>query len=203
MNKLNWRKKEPRNPTTKTVRFKRSTAIIFILAIIFLSLFLFWNLFISQGAINGDSMEPTLHNGDRVLIFQLEHVDRFDVVAFTPPDHDDQQYVKRVIGIPGDTVSYENDVMRINDEIIKEDYIKHSDSFNVYWNFTLWDIFAQTAQLSDQRWPDTIPEDMYLVLGDNRDNSQDSRTFGLISSEDIIGVVHFRYGPRAEWGIIH
>lgn len=146
-------------------------------------------------------MEPTLHSGDRVMIFQLERVDRFNLVAFTPPKHEDSQYVKRVVGMPGDTITYENDVLKINGEIISEDYVKDDDS-NIYWDFTLDDIFKQTFGLDQQPLPRTIPDNMYLVLGDNRDNSQDSRTFGLISEEDIIGVVHFRYRPIEEFGII-
>jgi len=121
--------------------------------------------------IVGNSMEPTLKNGDVIFINKLsDNYKRVDIVSLY---HDDTKYIiKRIIGLPGESVEIKNNKIYINDEII-EDYVKAYTS-----DFKLSEIGYQK-----------IPEDHYFVLGDNRTNSMDSRDYrvGLIHKKDIIG----------------
>ncbi|WP_265457469.1 signal peptidase I [Enterococcus sp. HY326] len=182
---------------------KRSILLIILAAVLFF-LVIFFGFFVSQGVVDGDSMNPTLTDGDRVLIFNYEKVDRFDIVAFNPPGQPAEEYVKRVIGMPGDDVAFDDGVLYINGEVTPEDHLEPEDNYSSpFWNFDLQDILEITPSLAGEDMPATIPDEMYLVLGDNRNNSEDSRTFGLISAEEIIGVVHFRYRPLTDFGILH
>lgn len=188
----------------KKAPFTKKTLLLVIVGVLLLFLVVFFGFFVSQGVVDGDSMNPTLTDGDRVLIFNYEKVDRFDIVAFNPPGHDGEEYVKRVIGMPGDDVTYQEGQLFINNELVAEPHLITEDNYSSpFWNFDLQDILEMTDSLENTADISTIPEAMYLVLGDNRSNSEDSRTFGLITAEEIIGVVHFRYRPLTDFGILH
>ena len=120
--------------------------------------------------VEGDSMEDTYHEGDIRACFRLGSIDRGDVVVVS---EEGTNLIKRVIGMPGDTIYITSDGVYINDELYSEDYLKDGETF-----------FG--GQLSD---PITLSEDEYVVLGDNRWVSRDSRTFGPVSRDQIVGVV--------------
>lgn len=132
--------------------------------------------------ILGPSMEPTLNDGDIVLLnkfqYHLFSVKRNQIVAL---NYEDTKYmVKRIIGLPGEKIEYKDNTLYINDKPYEEEFLK--------------DVKTNDFSIKDLGY-DVIPEDMYLVLGDNRENSMDSRDFGLISKEDIIGKVSIRIWP--------
>jgi signal peptidase I len=111
---------------------------------------------------------------------------RFDVIAF---NYADTKYlIKRVIGLPGDKVEYKNNVLYVNDKKIEEDFLNghRTNDFN-------------TLSLGYEK----IPEGKYLVLGDNRENSLDSRSFGLIDEKDILGKVTIKIWPFYEFDIVN
>lgn len=122
--------------------------------------------------VNGDSMVPNLHDGDIMILneigYYLNGVDRFDIVVVKT---DDDKIIKRVIGLPGETVKYVDNKLYINDQEVKEDF-----QHEITHNFDLSEIDV-----------DIIPEGFYFVVGDNRGNSKDSRTIGLISKKQIMG----------------
>lgn len=122
--------------------------------------------------VDGDSMNPTLSNNQILLLNKMDkHYKRFDVIVF---NHNGNKLVKRIIGLPGDKVTYTDNKLYINDKLIKENYTrKNTDDF-----------------ISDK-----VPSDMYFVLGDNRSNSLDSRYIGFVSKSDIEGVVNFSIIP--------
>ena len=131
----------------------------------------------------GNSMYPTLKDGDVLLLnkfnYKLFDIKRGDIISL---EYADTKYlIKRVIGLPGDSVNIIDSKLYINGEIYDEEYI--SDDL-VYDSFSLSDIGY-----------DTIPKDMYLVLGDNRVDSLDSREIGLIKKDEIIGKIFFRIWP--------
>lgn len=133
-------------------------------------------------AIEGESMSPTYHNGNRVILngayrFQTPH--RGDVIVFDPPVQSDEPYIKRVIGLPGDHVAIENGAVTINGVALDEDYLQgvHTTCFHTAY----CDI--------------TVPEGMVYVLGDNRPNSSDSRLFGPVDEDAIIGKVMVSIWP--------
>ena len=118
--------------------------------------------------VDGDSMHPTLLDGEILLLKKYDKkFERFDIVVF---EYDSSKLVKRIIGLPGDKVEYKNNTLYINNEIIEEVFLDEDVKTS---NFSL-------TQLELEK----IPEDYYFVIGDNRNNSTDSR---------IIGPVHKKY----------
>ncbi len=137
----------------------------------------------------GSSMSPNLKNGDVLLInkiiYKFRKPSRFEIITF---QHDNSQYlIKRVIGLPGETIFYEDGLLYIDNVVIDEPFINNikTDDFNII------DIGYGS-----------IPNNMYLVIGDNRTDSDDSRNFGLIQQEKIIGKPFFKIIPFKKMSII-
>ncbi len=159
--------------------------------ITFTLLILFFTVFMSVQSITGNSMHPNYKNGDFVLVskalYKLSNVKRFDVVYVL--DDEGKFYVKRVIGLPGDNIHYLNNMLFVNDEAIREPFLNDITTNN----FMLEDICEEIC-INNK-----IPDDMYLVLGDNRTESLDSRTesFGLRPKSSIKGKILFKiYSPK-------
>lgn len=140
--------------------------------------------------VKGESMENTYHNNDRVIISKIGDIERFDVIVFESPVEDDH-YIKRVIGLPGDHVKVENDVLYINDKKYNEDY--ESDHVKEYKE--LGANFTEDFKMEEVTGEQVVPEGKYFVLGDNRQNSSDSRDYGFIEESAINGVVAFKFFP--------
>lgn len=142
--------------------------------------------------VSGTSMESTLHNKDNLLVEKVSYhftdPDRFDIIVFYPfgkEEDPDDYYVKRVIGLPGETIQIKGADIYINGEILKENYGKDpiSDS----------GIAKQPIKLAD---------DEFFVLGDNREVSSDSREFGPVKRKNISGHVIMRIYPFKEFGLL-
>jgi signal peptidase I len=148
-------------------------------------LFLAINAVSARIRVDGSSMVPTLTNGQFVmvnrLIYRYSDPDHGDVVVFHYPRDPTQEYIKRIIGLPGDTVTIANGHVYINGQEIDEPYIAASTRASGEWQ---------------------VPGDHIFVLGDNRNNSQDSRNFGFVSMENVIGKAIFIYWPPDNWSII-
>lgn len=174
------------------------TMILFGIVLIISQLLLTYVL--GNEIVNGPSMEPTLHEGQKLLSIKNFKVKRNNIVVLKAPDKIDTLYIKRVIGLPGDKVSSKNDVLYINDKPVKEPYLtpktkqKGLEQFNntygqnqtQYTNdFTLQDLFHV----------DKIPKGEYLVMGDNRPISHDGRSFGFVKRSSLKGRIIVRYWP--------
>lgn len=123
------------------------------------------------------SMEQTLHEGDMLLTNRFAEPQRGDIVVLDGWGSGNN-YVKRIIGVPGDQVDYVNGELLLNGIYTEEPYaINENDDYSV-----------------------TVPEGMYWVLGDNRPESSDSREHGFVSADDIKGVAYFRYWPLTRFG---
>lgn len=157
--------------------------VIGILIVMFVRMFLVTNY-----EVVGQSMMPTLHNKDKVIVNKLSKIDRMDIVIF----HGDQRedYVKRVIGLPGDKISYENDELFINNKKVEEPYLQ---SFSAYENPN--DNFTGDFELEELTGSKQVPPDKLFVLGDNRISSMDSRYFHFVDTKEIVGEVQVRYWP--------
>lgn len=136
-------------------------------------------------------MENVLKQGDMVVMEKFSEIRRFDVVVFQLADG--TIYIKRVIGLPGETISYENDQLKIDGQPIEEPYLSKNirsdhESAPYTTDFTLEELTGYTE----------LSEDSYFVLGDNRRVSKDSRSFGTIAREDILGKARFVYYPLHE-----
>lgn len=140
--------------------------------------------------IPSGSMEPTLEINDRLVVEKISYYfnppQRGDIVVFWPPDSlfpegkRRDAFIKRVIGLPGDTVEITNGTVFVNGEPLEEDYIKAEPTY-------VWG-------------PETVPEGEYLVLGDNRNSSYDSHSWGFVPAENIIGKAVVRFWPPSRIG---
>lgn len=152
--------------------------IFIIFSIMFIIIYI-----VSITQVVGDSMNPTLKNGEVLILNKLRYrffaIERGDIVSL---NYADTKYlIKRVIGIPGDEIKIVNNQLYINNKIYQEKYLNKNSS---YTDFYLKELGYET-----------IPKDMYLVLGDNRSNSLDSRKIGLINKKDITGRISLRIWP--------
>ena len=149
--------------------------------------------------VDGDSMMPTLENGDRMIVnkigYTIGNPDRFDIVVFHAPEGKD--YIKRVIGLPGDHVEYIDDQLYINGEPIDEPYLDQYKveitEGNLTGDFKLQDINPSL---------DVIPEGHVFVMGDNRRFSKDSRHIGVVDIDEIIGNTNLIFWPISEIRIV-
>ena len=154
--------------------------------IIIVIVVLFRSFIATPVRVDGDSMNDTLRNNEILILNKLEKkYDRFDIVVI---NYEDTKLVKRIIALPGENISYKDNQLYINNK--KFDDIETSRTID----FSLEELFDI----------ETIPENHYFVMGDNRNNSLDSRDYrvGLIKEEDIVGVTIFRLYPFNKVGII-
>lgn len=166
---------------------------ILVLSVIF---FVIHRFFFAPVMVDGDSMEPTLSDGDYLLLNKFSDIERSDIVVFPPPDEEDTQYIKRVVGMPGDTIEYRDDVLYLNGEPTEQEYLEMDPSEEEEY-FSTGD-FSLLTLLGEEE----VPEGQYFVLGDNRLNSRDSRSFGFVDEEAVLGKVSFRYWPLEEFGFV-
>ena len=175
---------EPQDaPRSRSWRF-----VVDVLETLILSLILFLgiNAVSARIRVDGSSMEPTLHSGEFVVVNKLSYklggdVSRGDVIVFHPPRSPDQEYIKRVVGLPGDMVAIRGGTVLVNGIELDESYIKAPPSYSGEWQ---------------------VPGDSIFVLGDNRNNSSDSHNWGEVPLDMIIGRAVFIYWPPPEWGAI-
>jgi signal peptidase I len=156
--------------------------------------------------VEGTSMEPTLHNSqfliinkatytradgtpfERVLrkteqsgpIFVFGEPQRGDIVVFRFPQDPTKDFIKRIIGVPGDTVEVRKGRVVLNGQVLEEAYIQPGANYD--------------------RAPEYVPAGHYYVLGDNRPNSSDSHVWGLVPADNLIGKAWFAYWPPRDWG---
>lgn len=148
--------------------------------------------------VDGQSMMPTLEDGERIIVnkigYTLGEPERFDIVVFHASEEED--YVKRIIGLPGDHIAYENDELFINGEAQEEPYLSALKEEQSAGNLTL-DLTLEELLAIEE-----IPEGHVFVLGDNRENSTDSRIIGLVPIEEIMGSASFVFWPLDEVGFV-
>ena len=163
--------------------FLREILVTFILAIV---IFFTLQVTVQSVVVVGSSMEPGLREGQRLLINKVVYFfhepERGDIIVFHPPGNQQADYIKRVIALSGDTIEIKKGITYVNGSQLNEPYIKDSPRGN----------FKE----------DTIPESEYFVLGDNRNNSNDSRKGWTVSQQNIIGKAWLSIWPPNEWGLI-
>ncbi|WP_280769003.1 signal peptidase I [Salipaludibacillus daqingensis] len=147
--------------------------------------------FFAPIVVDGQSMMPTLGHNDRMIVnkigYNISEPDRFDIIVFHAPQNKD--YIKRVIGLPGDSIHYEDDMLYINGEAYEEPYL---DDFKAETDNKP---FTGNFDLSEVTGYETIPEGHVFVLGDNRQHSKDSRHIGVIPYDEVVGKANFVFWP--------
>ncbi|RIP35777.1 signal peptidase I [Staphylococcus gallinarum] len=147
--------------------------------------------------VKGDSMDPTLKDGERVVVnlfgYKFGDIKKGNVVVFHATK--DSDYVKRVIGTAGDNVEYKKDKLYVNGKKVDEPYLDYNEKHKQY-NYITGSF--KTKDLNQINEKNTIPKDKLLVLGDNREVSKDSRSFGLIDKDQVVGKVSFSFWPLNE-----
>lgn len=146
----------------------------------------------SPQEISGSSMEPNFHNGEYILtnkiMYKLTDPKRGDVVIFKSPKNPDIDYIKRVIGLPGETITLIGGQYYINGKVLEEPYNYNKPVFG--------------GSFLREHQPVEVPPGYYFVSGDNRPGSSDSREFGFIQKEAFIGQAFLRYWPFTNMGLI-
>ena len=159
-----------------------------------LAIFVLVYLFLVQPhQVRGSSMYPSFHDGEYLLTdkfsYRLGDPGRGDVIVFKAPKNQEYDYIKRIVGLPGDKIAIKDGHIYINDQLNDEPYLPEdfSTSGGSYWK--------EGTEI-------VIPEGEYLVLGDNRSHSSDSREWGAVPEENIIGKAWLRYWPFNRVGLI-
>ncbi|MDR6124621.1 signal peptidase I [Neobacillus drentensis] len=153
--------------------------------------------FFSNYIVEGESMMPTLQDGNKLVVnklgYQVGELNRFDVIVFHANAKED--FVKRIIGLPGDKLEYRNDQLYINGHKYEEPFLdvykQKSPGLKITGDFSLKEITGENI----------VPEGKLFVLGDNRLGSWDSRQFGFISATQVVGKVDLRYWPLNEMDV--
>jgi signal peptidase I len=173
--------------TPEPVRRKSSALrlIVDVLETVILSIVLFVgiNTITERIRVDGYSMEPTFQDGEFVIVnrlaYSLGSPQPGDVIVFHFPRDPEQEYIKRIIGLPGDQISISGGKVSVNGNILDEPYIAAAPSYQSEW---------------------TVPEDTLFVLGDNRNNSSDSHNWGPVPESYVVGKAVFVYWPPKMWG---
>jgi len=165
---------------------------IFLIIVVFILIGVFA---VQPVVVEGTSMVPQLHDGERLLVNKLVyyniesvswgHINRGDIVVFWYPKEPDKSYVKRVIGLPGETVEVKNGRVYVDGNELNEDYLDYEHNQSL------------------PTWPaKRVDDHYYFVMGDNRDNSSDSRYWGLVPQKYVYGKAFFRYWKPQDMGFL-
>lgn len=148
-------------------------------------LFLGINAVSARVRVDGFSMIPTLEDGEFVLVSKVNYrfgdVERGDIIVFHFPMDPKQELIKRVIGLPGDTISVQNGMVSVNGQTLSEPYIAAAPAYSGNW---------------------TVPDGQLFVLGDNRNDSSDSHSWGFLPFEKVVGKAVVIYWPPPLWEVI-
>jgi signal peptidase I len=169
-------------PSTDWKRFALDILETLVLAVV---LYFGINAVSARVRVDGFSMRPTLQDGEYILVnklaYRLGAPQRGDIVVFIFPVNPEEDLIKRVIGLPGDTISVQGGVLSINGAAMNEPYINAPPAYEGTW---------------------TVSPDELFVLGDNRNDSRDSHQWGLLPVGNVIGRAVLIYWPPKEWQII-
>jgi signal peptidase I len=185
------------NSRSQTVRAIREIVETLLLAAL---IFFLVRLVVLNFRVDGQSMTPNLDNEQMLLVnrnayqfvdwqgnkfYPFDPPERGDIVVFNPPTESEKPYIKRIIGLPGDEVTFNNGQVYVNGHMLEEDYIED-----------------RTRCQRDDYCDVIVPEGQIFVLGDHRSNSSDSRVFGPVPIENVIGKAWLSYWPVSDIGFV-
>jgi signal peptidase I len=150
-------------------------------------IFVVFQTILQSSIVDGSSMQPGLQNGQRLIVIKPVYFfgdpQRGDIVIIHPPVSPQSQWVKRIIGLPRDTIEVKQRIVYVNNIPLTEPYIKAAPEYTLD--------------------PYTVPENNYFVMGDNRNNSTDSHYGWTVDRGEIVGEVWLRIWPFSQWGVVH
>ena len=187
MNETLQQAPRPRVQATNWAKEIMST-LVFLVAV-----FTLLQLAMPRSIVHGSSMEPSFEEGERLVISRLSYLfgdpQRGDIVVFNSPSplqDNEPPLIKRIIGMPGDTVELRSQQLYINNELVEEPYVNDPE--------------CRPTKCRDNVWE--LGEEEYFVMGDNRNVSRDSRSFGKIARDNIIGEALIRFWPLQSIGTV-
>ena len=173
---------QPKKPRSGLFRAAVDVFETLILSVI---LFVGINIISARIRVDGASMEPTLVSGEYVIVSKLSYrfgtPQRGDIIVFHFPRDPKEEYIKRVIGLPGDEVEVRHGSVYVNGQLLDETYLKVTTNYNGTW---------------------MVPEGQLFVLGDNRNNSSDSHDWGTVPMDYVVGKAIVVYWPPPSWGLV-
>jgi len=176
---------ETQVPEQEKIHWGRFALDIIETLVLAVVLFLGINAVSARVRVDGFSMIPTLQDGEFVLVSKLNYqfgkVERGDIIVFHFPMDPEQELIKRVIGLPGDTIGVQNGKVSVNGQVLDEPYIAATPAYSGEWQ---------------------VPDDQLFVLGDNRNESSDSHSWGFLPFEKVVGKAVVIYWPPPLWEII-
>lgn len=171
----------PEKPSLMRVLFDLLETLLLSVVLFFLI-----NAVSARIIIDGSSMEPNLHHGEFVIVskinYRLGEPERGDVVVFDFPRNITEEYIKRIVGLPGEQVRVEDGNVYVNGILLTEPYLSVEANYEGEW---------------------AVPEDALFVLGDNRNNSSDSHNWGMVPMQNVIGEALLIYWPPSSWGLVN
>ncbi|CQR56501.1 signal peptidase I [Paenibacillus riograndensis] len=188
--------KNPRKPKNEVLEWIKAIAIALVLVIL-----IRWLLF-KPFIVDGPSMQPNFHTGERVIVneilYDIRSPQRGEVIVFHVPS-EGRDFIKRVIGVAGDTVKVEGDVVTVNGQPVNESYIQGA----------IDEAHKNNALYNNKNFPNedftdgTVPEGHVFVMGDNRSDSTDSRMIGYVPLGDIVGRADLIFWPVKDISVIN
>ncbi len=173
---------QPERKKSGFLNFLKEVVETLVLAVV---LFVGINAVVARIRVDGESMEPTLTSGEYVMVNRLSYrfgtPHRGDIIVFHFPGNPQEEYIKRIIGLPGDDVLVRNGQVYINGQLLNESYISVKINYTGTWH---------------------IPEGQLFVLGDNRNNSSDSHDWGTVPMSYVVGKAVLVYWPPSDWGMV-
>ncbi|MBM7837629.1 signal peptidase I [Alkalihalobacillus xiaoxiensis] len=180
-----------KSPTTEWAKIISLALLITIAVRIFL---------LAPIIVEGHSMQPTLDTGDKMIVNQVGYTflkpERFDIVVFHAPSGKD--YIKRIVGLPGESLSYESDTLYIDGNPVDEPFLDKLKA-TLHGEQPLTGDFT----LKELTGLDAIPEGHYFVMGDNRRLSKDSRDIGVVAKTEFIGKANLIFYPLDNMTIVN
>jgi signal peptidase I len=176
---------QPEPVTEQSTNWKRFVLDILETLVLAVVLYFGINAVSARVRVDGFSMRPTLQDGEYILVnklaYKFSEPSRGDIIVFIFPVNPEEDLIKRIIGIPGDTITVQDGVLTVNGAVVDEPYINAPPAYNGTWQ---------------------VPEGNLFVLGDNRNDSRDSHQWGLLPMQNVIGRSVLIYWPPEEWQII-
>lgn len=147
--------------------------------------------------VDGQSMMPTLHDEDMLIVSKMSYTigdpERFDIIVFHAPEGKD--YIKRIIGLPGDKIEYKDDQLYVNGKKVDEPFLDEYKQALTKGDLTYdFDLMSEIGQA-------TVPEGELFVMGDNRRHSKDSRMIGAVPMEKVIGEANIIFWPLSDFHV--